>query len=264
MWVVKEELGAWTRRSESHVAGEIELVSGQALYDAKMAFFESFETLGPYAVPFPADFPEPVLKLPAADFAPDFFTLENWKFVSAKLIAAMALPSKIVDLRPARVVEGSSAARARRYHLMHIHTFEDIIDYEASDCETHRFRATRTGEMVRGVDWMARIRFKPDVPPPADLFGDRVDPVLTFATDDLAARVLAAGCTGIEFQHPLWFSEIGVRVVRTPAGVEKHVYAADDQSYDIKPIGWDAADAGPATPATRGVADYILPARLDS
>lgn len=72
--------------------------------------------------------------------------------------------------------------------------------------------------------------------------------------------MLAAGCTGIEFVHPLWFNEVGLKVVRTTTGVEKHVYADDDESYETIPMTWEEADAGPDTAPTTAITDYILPA----
>jgi len=89
LWVAHEELIASSRRGDLHVANIIELLNGQDLWDRRLAFSESIAHLGPFPEPWPADFPRPHIRLDDANYAPDFFTLENWWFCSQKLLDAL-------------------------------------------------------------------------------------------------------------------------------------------------------------------------------
>lgn len=70
--------------------------------------------------------------------------------------------------------------------------------------------------------------------------------VLIFATADLAGRVLAEGCTGVQFEHPLWFRAAHRNyVIRTVDGMGHIQQDAAGQSFKVPPISVAEADARP-------------------
>jgi len=258
LWLVNEELIAGSTRGRLHVAKVIELINGQAIWDAGYAFNQAIAHEWPFAEPWPHNFPRPHIRLDDPDYAPDFFTLENWTMCSARLLTALRLNPDDADLLPVTLTGNCARAQSAGYHMLRIRRFADVIDYEASDCDFSWPTSAKTGAPYRHVNWMGRMRFRSDLELPADLFEPHTG-IYALTTDALALRVIEAKCTGIEFVHPLWFNEVGLKVVRTATGVEKHVYADDDASYETIPMTWDEADAGPQTPPTTGIADYILP-----
>jgi hypothetical protein len=162
---------------------------------------------------------------------------------------AMALPGWAVSYVPAEIETGSQLARSQDYALMYPTAFAEIIDPEASECRVNTFTSAKTGDTITDISGVGVIRFKADKKVPADLFFDPMGGrVYLLAADALAKRVLDAACTGIQFEHPLWFhAAYGNYVIRTRGGIGRIQWDAEGQSYEIVPISPEEADAGPKT-----------------
>jgi hypothetical protein len=124
--------------------------------------------------------------------------------------------------------------------------FAEVIDPEASECRVNTFTSAKTGDTITNISGVGVMRFKAGKKAPADLFFDPLgERVYLLAADALAKRVLDAGCTGIQFEHPLWFhAAYGNYVIRTRGGMGRIQWDAEGQSYKIAPISPEEADAG--------------------
>lgn len=258
LWLVREEPLHSVRLDEVLMAHDIDITNGLQISEAMREFNLSLPGNSPWPDALPENFPIASLKLPVSDFSPDFIVLEHRWFMSAKLLAAMALPDWVADIRPIDLVAGGAEARAKDYHFVRVRAFADAIDFAASDARLSKFRSAKTGAMITSVDWLSRIRIREGFKPTADLFEDATAQTRCFATDALAERVLAAGCTGIAFVHPQWFAEPdGDAVIRTAAGIERMCWDDDHETYHTDPITAEEADAGPRAAAAEGLADYL-------
>ena len=224
---------------------ELALISANQMDYAIPAFFARLPGDGPWPDALPADFPQPVLRMPDDGFAPDFFAWGSWQFVSRRLREVMALPEWAVSYLPARIEQGSDAARQQDYAVMYVRAFTDAIDIDASDCQWERAISAKTGLPYISVSPISVMRFKPWVKPPCDLFIDSTASIELLATDALAERVLQAGCTGIEFVHPLWmFAPDGNYVLRTADGCGRMLWDEAGDEYEIVPFDLAEADRG--------------------
>ena len=228
---------------------ELEAESSEAMYDRLRSFYASLPGDSPWPDSLPSDFPIPRLRMPDSGLAPDYFKWGMWRFASARLRAAMALPDDAVDYRPAVIEGGSHQARDQDYALMYVRAFAAAIDLETSDLGWRQVISHKTGNPVISVSGISQIRVRPDLDVPADLFTDANATIVLLATDALAERVMAAGCTGVWFVHPLW--HIGwdsSYVIRTAEGFAKVTLSPDWKLQEIEQIAEDAADAGPDMP----------------
>ena len=253
LWVWQEASDTYAARTRAQHEGQFRLLSGHQLEDALVAFYASLPGDRPWPDQLPADFPVPRLRLPDTGFAPDYVERGSWRFASARLRAAMALPDRAVDYRPAVIEEGSRQAHDQDYALMYVRAFAAAIDLETSDLGWRRIISHKTGNPVISVSGISQIRVRPDLDVPADLFKDANATIVLLATDALAERVMAAGCTGVWFVHPLWLiSPDSSYVIRTAEGFAKVTWFEDRDDTEIRPIAADVADAGPDMPP-RGV-----------
>ena len=245
LWKVGPDYVCRTSMRQYIVSDELALLSANQMDEALPAFFASLPGDEPWPDALPADFPAPVLHMPDDGFAPDFFEWGSWQFVSRRLREAMALPEWAVSYLPARIERGSDAARQQDYAVMYVRAFTDAIDIEASDCRWEHAISAKTGQPYISVSSLSVIRFKPWVKPPCDLFIDSTACIQLFATDALAERVLQAGCTGIEFEHPLWmFAPDGNYVLRTADGCGRMLWDQAGEEYEIVPFDLAEADRG--------------------
>ncbi len=79
-------------------------------------------------------------------------------------------------------------------------------------------------------------------------FREAAAPTFVLATDALAQRVVDAGCTGVQFRHPLWFAPGFEEVVKTRNGVARLV-RDEAGRYRLVPFSVEEADAGPPADA---------------
>lgn len=166
------------------------------------------------------DFPRPRVALTDTNFAPDYFSNEGHDFCSRRLREALAQPDDVVQFLPVDLVAGSKAACAQDYTMMHILARQPVMDVARSDCRVEEVTHHVTGKTVRIVAWINRIVLLDKLTPRTEIFHpDEVGSRIMVA-DALAARVLEASCTGMEFRDPAvpWH---GMRVerLRTTTGI---------------------------------------------
>ncbi len=146
----------------------------------------------------------PVLEIPDASFDLDFFE-DGGLFVSRSLADALALPNEVASFQEADTTRCPKEVSALGYHLMTIEVEGDPVDPQRTD-----------GGMVDVLNddgdivsiWAMRLP-QPNAPPPKVTWRDDYQPPSDLfriagtgwngATEDLAARVLAAGLTGLIF-----------------------------------------------------------------
>ena len=248
LWIFGEPYEFKDARNAYLIGREFKLLSGGEMIDAIRNFNLSLPGNGPWPDALPSDFPRPVLRMPLEEsplLAPDYFNL-SWLFVSRRMREAMALPDWAVSYVPAEIETGSQLARSQDYALMYPSAFAPVIDPEASECLVQTRISAKTGDAITRISGVGVMRFKADMQAPCDLFYDSRDSVHLLATDALAKRVLDAGCTGIQFEHPLWFhAAYGNYIIRTRDGMGHIQWDAEGQSYEIVPVSPDVADAGP-------------------
>lgn len=118
----------------------------------------------------------------------------------------MDLPADAAQFVPVSNVSRPPRARAARYTLLRVLAAARAIDGGRSDCHVDRPVSAKTGTEFLRFTGVTAIRFLPGFVAPAGLFREAAAPTLVFATDALAERVVAAGCTGVQFRHPLWLA----------------------------------------------------------
>ena len=147
------------------------------------------------------------------DFDRDCFQIGPLTFVSEKLRRAMALgPADIqyFDVDAA----GFPLPCSKHYQLMHVPVTEDVSDPEHSD---YSFRQRPDG--LELLSPPHAIAFRRGAEPAHQIFCDRFFKVI-LCTDELALRVLWAGCTGLRFVDPARLRD-GLGPYRTLRGVEE-------------------------------------------
>ena len=147
------------------------------------------------------------------DFDDDCFRLGKFMFASEKLRRAMALGPADIQYFDVDTSRSAPLPRSKNYEIMHIPVAEDVTDPERSDYE---FRHRPEGVELWGAP--RAVAFRPDVAPAHEIFYDRFFKIALCA-DELALRVLRAGCTGMRFLDPAQIDSIGA-FHRTLRGVE--------------------------------------------
>ncbi|MBX7483873.1 hypothetical protein [Qipengyuania qiaonensis] len=245
-WLLKREYG-WHNISDSLAEdGLLRMENGKAIWDANLAFHSLWRQEGLNPGPWPDDAPVPHIVLDEPDFHPDYFECESWRIVSARMAEAMALKSDDADLIPVTLTGNCAKAKAMEYRWLRIRTFTDFLDLERTNCSWEWATSRKTGNRYRDVHVRGHICFLPEAVAPAGLFEDESGASI-FATDALALRVIEAGCVGMIFDHPFWKLSARVRIVRGRNGPERHIYNDTFAHYTCTEIGWEDADAGPAS-----------------
>ena len=168
--------------------------------------------------------PIPVIELALTndDFDSDFFEWDDHYYVSERMRTAMALPPAAARFFEVDATQSAPLPRSKNYQAMEVLAFEDVSDPDKSEYDRSQLPP---GEAL-GPYQILNLAFRSDAKPKHDIFHDRFYWFQPFVTDDLALRVLGAGCVGMTFSSPnLWEGE---RVVRTLRGAEKS-------------LGWDQA-----------------------
>ena len=223
------------------------VLNGMEIADAVTAFHASLAGDAPWPDPYPSDFPAPRVRF-AEQRLPDFNIAQNLTFVSERMRHAMDVPESAAEFLPVRNLSRTLRARAAQYSLLHVRAFADAIDAARSDCQVETYASAKTQGTCERYIGLTGIRLRPGFTPPADLFRDTVEQTILFATDALAERVIGAGCTGVQFRHPLWFAPGCEQVVKTRGGAARVVWDADARDYSLTPFPLSEADLGP--PAT--------------
>jgi hypothetical protein len=157
--------------------------------------------------------PSAVIEFPREDYDDDYFQCDGFTFVSEKMRRALALDPSEVQYFDVDTSEAPPLPRSKQYQAMHIPVTEYISDPDRSD---YTFRQRPDGFELWGLPHA--IAFRPDAGPAHEIFYDRFFKVI-LCTDELALRVLWAGCTGIRFLDPANLDDLG-SFFRTLRGVE--------------------------------------------
>ena len=166
--------------------------------------------------------PIPVIELALTndDFDSDFFEWDDHYYVSERMRTAMALPASAARFFEVDASQSAPLPRSKNYQAMEVLEFEDVSDPDKSE---YYISELPPGEPL-GPYQVRNLAFRPDAKPKHDMFYDRFYWFQPFVTDELALRVLGAGCVGMTFSSPnLWQGE---SVIRTLRGAEKS-------------LGWD-------------------------
>lgn len=160
------------------------------------------------------ELPRAEIEFPKEDFDDDCFQCEGFTFVSEKMRCAMALAPSEIQYSDIDTDGAPPLPRSKHYQIMHVPVTENISDPDRSD---YTFRQRPDGFELCSPPHA--IAFRPDVEPVHEIFYDRFFKVI-LCTDELALRVLWAGCTGIRFLDPANLDDVG-SYVRTLRGVEE-------------------------------------------
>jgi hypothetical protein len=161
------------------------------------------------------DLPVARLKLTLKNFDTDCFMFESRTFVSERLRSAMALESSAVQFFDVDASQSAPVPRSMNYKIMVISVTE-----EASDPSMSNYISLPVPHSEISMITAERITVRPDFVPVHDLFHDRFF-LEVFCTDQLAVRVLKAGCTGMRFFEPAQLSIAVPMRFRTLRGIEE-------------------------------------------
>jgi hypothetical protein len=168
--------------------------------------------------------PVPIIELAITneEFDSDFFEWDGHYYVSERMRMAMALTPSAVRFFEVDAAQSAPLPRSKNYQAMQVLAFEDVSDPDKSEYD----RSDPPPDEPLGPYQVRNLAFRSDAKPRHDIFYDSFYWFQPFVTDDLALRVLRAGCVGLTFSSPnLWQGE---SVVRTLRGAEKS-------------LGWDQA-----------------------
>jgi hypothetical protein len=211
LWMFMPWLPYWL--SAGHLWGRCEFLNGLELVRARPTVGEFVRN----------ELPTLQIKFAVEEFDVDCFDWNGFTIVSEKMRQAMALgPS---DIQYFDVESGRAAPlpRSKHYQIMHVPVTEDVSDPERSD---YSLRHRPQGDEVFGIP--GAVAFRPDAEPAHEIFFDRFFKVV-FCTDELALRVLRAGCTEIRFLDPADLR--GGNRFRTLRGVEESNWDAKRKTF---------------------------------
>jgi hypothetical protein len=169
--------------------------------------------------------PVPIIALALTNegFDSDFFEWDDHYYISERMRTAMALPPSAARFFEVDATRSAPLPRSKNYQAMEVLAFEDVSNPDKSEYDRSELPP---GETL-GPYQVRNLAFQSGVKPKHDIFYDRFYWFQPFVTDDLALRVLGAGCAGLQFSSPrLWQGE---NVFRTLRGVEKS-------------LGWDGVN----------------------
>lgn len=221
LWFLEWDLKAFTKFTRLLLRdASLGVTNGSELgiRDGRIRQATSRWTAGNFVLP--DDFPIARIALTQTSFAPDYFRQGGFAFCSGRLRDALAQPPEIIQFLPIELIAGGEAVRAQNYMRMHILAQQPAMDIARSDCELKEVTHRVTGEIVRSVVWIDRFVSLDGLEPRTEIFHPEEAGSNILVTDALAARVLAAGCTGLEFQDPaVPWHEMRVERIRTTTGI---------------------------------------------
>jgi hypothetical protein len=160
------------------------------------------------------------------DYDADCFEWSGFTFVSEKMRLALMLGPSDIQFFDTDSSRSASLPRSKHYQIMHVPVTENVSDPGRSD---YYFHHRPSGDEVEGRPNV--IAFRRDVDPASDIFYDRFFKVI-FCTDELALRVLRAGCTGMRFLDP---DDLRDRF-RTLRGLEESAWDTKRKNFHDKLI----------------------------
>ncbi len=170
--------------------------------------------------PLPSEFPEPIVQFPSSGFAPDYFFVGVISFCSERLRDALAQPPDVIDYSPIDFRCTGAKAIAQNYQRMRVIAVQPGMDLQRSryDVDPEDNVPPQEDLVIRRIE---KLVLQEGFQPKTEIFYLAEPPLCLLAQDSLAARVLQANCTGLEFQHldtPDW--TVGRTItVRTKRGI---------------------------------------------
>ncbi len=147
----------------------------------------------------PSGFVQPVVSFPSSGFAPDYFSIGLFDFCSERLREALAQPPDVIDYSPIDFRCTGAKAIAQNYQRMRVIAVQPGMDLQRSCYDRDAQGDNPPPDRVfGGID---KLVLQEGFQPKTEIFYLAEPTLYLFAVDRLAARVLEAGCTGLEFQH---------------------------------------------------------------
>jgi hypothetical protein len=172
------------------------------------------------------------------DFDVDYFTWGGPMFVSERMRQAMALDSSEVRYIDIDDSQSAPLPRAKKYKMMEPLVYEDLMDPEKSVY----WADSIPPPSEFGPHEIYKFVFHPDAAPTHDIFYDNFFATFIFCSDQLAERILSAGCTGMEFTDPRGYRGADVQRRRTLHGIEIYGEKMDPEQYRPTPPILDVDD----------------------
>jgi hypothetical protein len=157
------------------------------------------------------------------DYDKDCFQWRGFIFVSETMRRAMALGASDIQYFEVDSSRSAPTPRSKHYQIIHVPVTEDVSAPERSD---YFFEHLPGG--AEAAHEARAVAFRPDVDPQHAIFCDRFFK-LVFCTDELALRVLRAGCTGMRFLDPIDLR--GFERFRTLRGVEESEWDRKQKTF---------------------------------
>jgi len=161
------------------------------------------------------------------DFDVDYFTWGGPMFVSERMREAMALDPSEVQYIDVDDSQSAPLPRSKKYKIMEPLVYEDLMDPEKSVYWANSIPPPSEF----GPHEIYKFVFHPHAAPTYDLFYDNFFATFIFCTDQLAERVLSAGCTGMDFTDPRGYRGADVQRRRTLHGIEIYGEKTDPEEY---------------------------------
>lgn len=162
--------------------------------------------------------PTAELKVTLEDFDIDCFTKIFFTLVSEQMRDAMALGPSDVQYFDVDASQSASLPQSKHYQIMHIPATEDVSDPQNSDYA----RQHRSDGSVVPSGIPLSVVFRADAEPTHEIFYDKFFRVI-YCTEELALRVLQAGCSGVRFFDPSCSTGGNSGRFRTVRGVEQEI-----------------------------------------
>ena len=157
------------------------------------------------------------LILTLEDFDLDCFSRNGFTFVSEKMRHAMALGPSDIQYFEVDASESAPLPRSKHYMTMHVPVTEDVADLQNSD-----YLIEHHSDGSQGVGTLFSLVFRIDARPAHEIFHERSFKHI-YCTDEIALRVLQAGCSGAFFVDPSRWSGGGNLRFRSLRGLEEVV-----------------------------------------
>jgi hypothetical protein len=163
------------------------------------------------------DFPVAQLEIKSESFDIDCFTWDGMRYVSEKLRDALDLPENEVQYFEVDSSRSAPLVRSKNYKIMNVCVTDEVSDLDGSDYSEGRL----TPDSPLRRHSVESIAIRPDAVSRYEVFQERNFIAHTLCADDLAMRVLKAGCTGVRFRDPATLSLTHTQRFRTLRGIEE-------------------------------------------
>ena len=219
-WLMRESVALNARISDEYEDASFGIINKDQVEDVlnELLYTRSMKITGDPIIPVGS--PHPIMSLPA-NFAPDYFELEDWMFVSQRFRDALAQPPNVVQYWPVELIEASEAAWKQDYLMLRVLAWQSAMDMSRSIYKQEEITNRRTGEKLTAIHWIDRFVPLPGLNAQSAIFRSLENGLSILVTDALAERVMQAGCEGVCFREPATCGMVNrtPRRVRTAYGI---------------------------------------------